>query len=169
MDEQSGLRGWVSRFLSHDSGPLLQFIKYGIAGGAATVTHIVLFFLVGWKLFPCLTEDDIMVRLLGVTPMVAESGRALNAGLSNGVAFMFSNAVAYILNVLFVFKPGRHHWAVAVVLFYLVSGVSMSLGTGVQTLLIAQYDLTTTVAFVANLVAALLINYAMRRFVIFNG
>jgi putative flippase GtrA len=56
-----------------------------------------------------------------------------------------------------------------IALFYLVSGVSFALGTGLQTWMIAHFGIQTTIAFSANLVTALLINYAMRKFVIFNG
>lgn len=159
----------VKRFLSKDAGRVAQFIKYGMAGGGATLTHIVVFFLLGWHLLPCLTEDDIMVRLLGVAPEVVVQGRALNAALATGLAFVVSNAVAYTLNVLFVFKSGRHHWLTEIGLFYAVSGVSIAIGTVLQSVLIARYDIMTTLAFGTNLITALLINYAMRKYFIFNG
>jgi putative flippase GtrA len=68
-----------------------------------------------------------------------------------------------------VFHRGRHHWLLEIGLFYAVSGVSLVIGTTLQTALIGHFGLTTTVAFGANLVTALLINYAMRKFVIFKG
>jgi putative flippase GtrA len=80
-----------------------------------------------------------------------------------------SNLVCYLINIAWVFEPGRHHWLVEISLFYLVSGISFAIGTGLQTWLIAQFGLQTTLAFGANLVTALLINYAMRKFVIFKG
>ena len=166
MQRQRLLKQW----LGHEASPLVQFIKYGMAGGLATLTHVIVFFLLGWRLLPCLTEDDIMVRLLGVAPgAVAETRRALNAAIANGLAFILSNGVAYTLNVLFVFKGGRHNRWVEIGLFYAVSGISMLVGTLLQSLLIARYDMMTTLAFGANIVTALMINYAMRKFVIFHG
>ena len=160
----------IRKHLSHDAHPVVQFIKYGIAGGLATATHIVTFFLCGWFLLPCLTQDDITVRLLGLTaPVLSESVRAWNAGFSNAVAFVLSNSVAYILNRLFVFKPGKHHWAVEFLLFFAVSGVSMVIGTAIQTFLITNQGIQTTLAFGANILTALFINYGMRKFVIFKG
>lgn len=169
-------RGWLSRrlaalrwFLSHDAGAMAQFIKYGFAGGTATVVHISLFFLIGWRLFPSLTADDWMVRLFNISPgMVDESRRALNAAISNALAFLVANAVAYVLNILFVFKKGRHHWFVEIGLFYAVSAVSVVIGTAFQSFLIARYGMMTTLAFGANTFSSLLINYTMRRFVIFK-
>jgi putative flippase GtrA len=85
------------------------------------------------------------------------------------LAFMIANMVAYILNIKFVFKPGRHHWLVEVGLFYAVSGVSMVLGTLLMWWLIRQFSMSTDIAFFANIVTAVLINYAMRKYVIFKG
>ncbi len=165
---EGSLRVMLKRFLGRDAGHLAQFIKYGMAGGVATLTHIVVFYALGWRLLPCLTADDLMVRLLRVAPVVVEN-RALNAAMATVLAFLVSNAVAYSLNVLFVFKNGRHHWVLEILFFYAVSGVSMLIGTTLQSLLIARYELMTTLAFGTNIIASLLINYAMRKFFIFKG
>ena len=160
----------IKKFLEHDTHPLVQFIKYGIVGGMATATHIVTFFLCGWFFLPCLTQDDITVRLLGLTvPAITEGTRAWNAGICNGFGFVIANVFCYIMNRLFVFKPGRHHVLVEFLLFFAVSGISAVLGTAIQTFLITQYGMQTTLAFGANIICALAINYAMRKFVIFKG
>ncbi len=160
----------LKKHLSHDAHPLVQFIKYGIAGGMATATHITAFFLCGWFLLPCLTQDDILVRLLGFTaPAISESVRAWHAGASNAAAFLVSNTLCYLLNRLFVFRPGRHPWVLEFLLFFAASGVSLVIGTVIQTVLITHQGMQTTLAFGANIVCALLINYAMRKFVIFKG
>ncbi len=171
--EAQGLSRWIAQvrfFLSHDAGVLAQFIKYGMAGGVASAAHISLFFLIGWRLFPSLTSDDWMVRLLGVSPgVVEESRRALNAAISTSIAFVISNALAYVLNVLFVFRKGRHRWIVEIAMFYAVSGISILVGTLLQSILIYRYGVMTTLAFGTNMISALLINYTMRRYVIFKG
>ena len=160
---------WIRLFLRHDAGPVSQFIKYGMAGGVATAVNIGLFYLLGWRLLPCLTEDDIMVRLLNVAPAaVPEARRALNAAIANTAAFLISNAVAYILNVMFVFKGGRHRWLVEIGLFYAVSGISFAVGVSLQSLLIARYDVMTTVAFGTNILSALMINFLVRKYLIFR-
>jgi len=160
----------IKKHLRHDAHPAVQFIKYGIAGGMATATHIVTFFLFGFFLLPCLTQTDITVKLLGLTaPAISEATRAWNAGFCNALAFLVSNTLCYVLNRLFVFKPGRHHWTLEFLLFFAVSGVSMVIGTAIQTFLITHQGLQTTTAFGANIVCALFINYAMRKFVIFKG
>ena len=160
----------LKRYLGHEAGPLVQFIKYGLVGGVATATQIVVFFLLGFRLLPCLTRDDIIVRLLGLSvPAITESVRAWNAGWCNALGFLVSNTLCYLLNRIFVFKPGRHRWIVEFLLFFAVSGISLFLGTALQTLLIARYGAQTSLAFGANIASALAINYAMRKFVIFKG
>jgi putative flippase GtrA len=166
---QTGMPDW-KRLLSHDSGPAVQFVKYVIAGGAATVTHVVCFYLTAWFLFPCLGPGDAFVRFLGLTvPDLTDAVRARHSLYANGLAFVFSNLVAYLLNRWFVFRPGRHPWVLEILMFYAVSGISLSIGSSLMGILIARYGTQTTIAFGANIVSSLLINYAMRRFVIFKG
>ena len=160
----------ISGFLSHDASPLAQFIKYVLAGGIATASHILTFFLVGFYLFPCVNQDDILVRLLRFrAPEVDESRRARHAVYSNIVAFFVSNTVCYIINRLFVFQPGRHSMVVEFLLFLLVSAVSMTIGSAVMGELIKRLRMQTTYAFGANLVSSLAINYVMRKFFVFQG
>lgn len=160
----------LENLLSHDAGAWAQFVKYALAGGIATVTHILVFHLVGWRLIPCLQDRDPFVRLLGVRiPEVDTRRRARNSMGANVIGFLVSNAVAYLLNRLFVFEPGRHSLLVEIALFYAVSAVSVVLGTGIMGWLIRRFGMLTTLAFFANLFTALMINYAMRKFFIFNG
>jgi putative flippase GtrA len=150
---------------------VLQFVRYGISGGAATAVHLTIFYAMAIWILPALSADDPMIRLLGVSApdLLSDAVRAKRAAVDTAVAFILSNLTAYILNVLWVFKRGRHHWALEILMFYLVSGVSLLIGTGMQTWLIAHMGLTTTVAFGTNLITSLAINFAMRKFVIFKG
>jgi len=160
----------LKQFTSKEHGPLVQFIKYGIGGVAATTVHIVIFSLMAWLVLPALTSRELVVRLFDLqVPEIPDAVRAQRAAIDNVVAFLFSNLTAYLINILWVFKRGRHHWAVEILFFYAVSGVSLLIGTLLQTWLIQHYGLTTTVSFGANLVTALFINFAMRKFVIFKG
>ena len=157
-------------YLSHDAPPFVQFVKYGLAGGVATATHILTFFAAGFLLFPCVTADDPLVKLFGLAaPLVDETLRARNAVFSNLVAFMVSNTVCYIINRMFVFKPGRHHVVIEFLLFLAVSAVSMTVGTTLMGLLIRNFGIQTTYAFGANILSSLAINYVMRKFFVFKG
>ena len=164
------LKERFNHYLSHDAPPLVQFIKYGMAGGIATVTHVFMFFLAGFLLFPCVAESDPLVKLFGLAaPAVNEALRAKNAVFSNICAFFVSNTVCYIINRLFVFRPGRHHVVIEFFLFLAVSAVSMVIGTTLMGVLIQHFSVETTYAFGANIFSSLAINYVMRKFFVFKG
>ncbi len=160
----------LNDFLSRDASPLVQFIKYALAGGIATGVHILTFFLIGFFLFPCVNKEDILVRLFRLkAPEVDEKLRARHAVFSNICAFFVSNTVCYVINRLFVFQPGRHSLVVEFLLFLVVSAVSMTIGTTVMGELIKRLRMQTTYAFGANLISSLAINYVMRKFFVFQG
>ena len=164
------LKERFDHYLSHDAPPLVQFIKYGVAGGIATVTHVFVFFLAGFLLFPCVAESDPLVKLFGLmAPAVDEALRAKNAVFSNIAAFLVSNTVCYIINRLFVFRPGRHHVVIEFLLFVGVSAVSMAVGTTLMGVLIQRFGIETTYAFGINILSSLAINYVMRKFFVFKG
>jgi putative flippase GtrA len=160
----------IDQFLGHDSANLLQFIKYAIGGCVATATHIIIFHLVAWKIFYALQADDWFVRVFKVPiHQLDDAARSRNSMLGNGAAFIISNFVAYLINIYWVFVPGRYRWVIEIALFYLVSGVAIAIGTSIMGVLIKRFGMLTTYAFGSNLIAALLINYAMRKYFIFNG
>ena len=160
----------LDQLTGHEAGPLVQFIKYAIGGALATATHILVFHLAAWKFWPALQANDWAVKLfrLSVT-QEDDATRSRNSMLDNGVAFLLSNFVAYEINIHWVFHAGRYPWYIEIGLFYLVSGVSICIGTILMGYLIRRYGVRTTYAFLTNLATALLINYGMRKFVIFNG
>ncbi len=152
------------------SSPLIQFIKYGISGGVATVVHIIIFHILAWKIFPSLQKQDLVVALLGLSVTEVDvATRSINSMLSNGTAFICSNMVAYLMNIIWVFEPGRHNRFVEISLFYVVSGTSVAIGTALMGFLIRYFGMQTTYAFSANIVSSVMINYLMRKFIIFKG
>ncbi|PID76928.1 MAG: hypothetical protein CSB24_04075 [Deltaproteobacteria bacterium] len=149
---------------------LIQFIKYALAGGFATLVHIGIFHLVGWKMLPCLQEGDHLVRLLNLKlKELPESSRAKNSMIANAIAFVISNLAAYITNIIWVFEPGRHQIIIEIMLFYAVSGISVLIGTALMGFIIKRFGLLTTYAFGANIFTAVMFNYALRKFFIFQG
>ena len=160
----------IDQLLGNEAGNVVQFIKYGISGCIAVAAHILVFHLVAWKIFFALQSNDWFVRFFNLPIRDLDNAtRSQNSMMSNVVAFMISNLVAYIINVYWVFVPGRYHWIVEVLLFYLVSGAALVIGTAIMGFLIRRFGMLTTYAFGSNILAALLINYAMRKFFIFKG
>lgn len=163
------MRNLVQQFFRREAHPIVQFIKYGLAGGLATFVDVILFYTLSWRVLPALTSDDQMVRLLGlsITP-ITEAIRLRNYVFDRTITFMFSNLMAYVVNALWVFTPGRHSRAREIGLFYLVSGISYLIGTGLSAWIIHR-GATTTTGYAVNMVCSLMINYVCRKFIIFKG
>jgi putative flippase GtrA len=160
----------IDQLFGNETGNLIQFVKYAISGGIATITHIFVFHLVAWKLFYALQANDWFVRIMKLrVHQINHSARARNAIKANTVTFIASNFVAYLINIYWVFVPGRHHWVVQLSLFYVVSGVALAAGTAVMVFLIRRFGMLTSHAFGASIFAGVMINYAMRKFFIFAG
>jgi len=157
------------QFRGREHGPLVQFIKYGIGGAVATAVHVLLFYTLSALFLPALNPGDALAQALHL-PVVAVSDaiRARNSAVNNVVAFLFSNLTAYLINVAWVFESGRHARWLEVGFFYGVSGLSVLVGSALMALLIHQFGLTTSVAFFANVLASLAINFVLRKYLIFK-
>lgn len=158
----------LKQFTQREADLHIQFIKYAIAGGIATVVDMVTFFLCAWLLLPALKADEHLVQLLGlhVTPL-ADSVRAVHYAVDMVIAFFFSNTTAYIIDVLWVFHPGRHSRWKEFTLFFAVSATAMVVGTALGAGMIKWFGLGAAISYVAKAVAALAINYAGRKFFVF--
>lgn len=160
----------LQQFTGREAGPLVQFIKYALAGGVATAVDIAVFYLVAWKLIPALREDDPVVRRLKLTVQpVTEAQRSSRFVVVTLIAFLFSNLTAYLINIFWVFEPGRHAWWIELLLFYAVSGISIFLGAGIGWVMIKWFHLSTTASYASKMIASLLINFICRKFIIFKG
>lgn len=150
--------------------PLIQFVKYGFAGGLATLVNIIAFTLAAWFLFPCFTADDPILTLLHVTPPpVDESSRALYASYANFTGFIVSDVFCYLVNRRFVFVPGRMKVWAEFLSFTAVAGLAILVGTGLMYALVRWLGIATSYGFLANMIASALFNYVFRKFVIFRG
>jgi len=150
-------------FKSTDAHPLVQFIKYGICGGIAFATSIAIWLLLAYTIFPCV--DGMVID--GET--ISDELRAKNFTIANIVAWFIANLVAYVTNVLWVFKVGRHSRWVEFLLFTLASGLATACGIALGHWLITGFGLHSFIAQFANVVMAVLINYTARKFFVFNG
>ncbi len=160
----------MEQLFSRDTHWFVQFMKYSLAGGIATLTDVFVFYLLAWRAIPALKEDDIAHRILRLKiKPVAEERRARNFVVNTAIAFFFSNLVAYILNYLWVFEPGRHTLYMEIVLFYTVSLVSVALGAAIGWAMIKFMKFSTTTSYIGRILAALLINFVCRKFIVFRG
>lgn len=169
----------LKKVLSHDASPIVQFIKYGIVGVLSTLIQILVFYIAACTFLKCLTQDDVFLKFLdmlgaatsnlAVNDSDSDSVRAFRAAVATGIGFFFANIFCWIMNRLFVFKPGRHFWLVELVLFFCVSLAALSAGIVVQTVLINYAGWTTSSAFIIEIFSSFIINYVMRKFFIFKG
>lgn len=166
------MAGWrmVRRFLSHDSGPFAQFVKYGVIGVLSTCVQMIGFYLLAATCLKCLGADDWAVRFLGLPSVEVSDGlRAFRAAVATAGGFTVANIFCWIMNRLFVFKPGKFRWYVEFLMFFGVAALATVVALGVQSLLIKYFGMMTTAAVIVEVVASFLMNFFVRKFVIFKG
>jgi putative flippase GtrA len=166
------MAGWrmVRRFLSHDSGPFAQFVKYGAIGVLSTCVQMIGFYLLAATCLKCLGADDWAVRFLGIPSVEVSDGlRAFRAAVATAGGFTVANIFCWIMNRLFVFKPGKFRWYVEFLMFFGVAALATVVALGVQSLLIRYFGMMTTAAVIVEIVASFLMNFFVRKFVIFKG
>lgn len=141
---------------SRDAHPMLQFIKYGICGLGAFITHQVIWGVLSLWVLPC------------IDPAIPQETRALNSTINNSIAVLFSTAVAYITNILWVFKSGRHSRTVEILSFFGIGVISFAGGLMAGPWLIKAFGINTLVAQLSMAVTSVLINFVCRKFFIFK-
>ena len=153
--------------LSNEAGPFAQFVKYGIVGVMATCVQTGIFYI--------LAADDWAVRLLGL-PSVAFTGeeawyasRGMLAAAATAVGFVVANIFCWLMNRWFVFKPGKFRWYVELGMFFGASTLATVIALGVMKFLIDQFGMMTTLAVVVEVIVSFLVNFFIRKFVIFKG
>ena len=160
----------VRRFLSHDSGALAQFVKYGVIGVLSTCVQMGVFYVLAATALKCLGPDDWAVRFLGLPAVSVGAGvRAFRAAVATAIGFTVANIFCWLMNRLFVFKPGRYRWYVEFSLFFGVAALATVVALGVQSLLIKYAGLMTTMAVIVEVIVSFFFNFFIRKFIIFKG
>jgi putative flippase GtrA len=161
----SGLRVFICRpfmtlvkqLLSRDAHPFVQFVKYGISGVTALVTHYVLFNALIWAFWPQLND-------LTVDPW----DRAVGGLFPTFLVFLVTNALVYYLNTKWVFTQGRHSPIKEFLLFTLINLPGAFAGALGQAALIRYFNWSTQEAVIGFVVPNALINFICRKFFIFK-
>lgn len=148
----------------------IQFFKYALCGGTATLTDYAVSFLIAWIWLPALNGNELLVQLFDLQiNAVSDDIRLKNFIIGSIIAFMAANLVAYILNVLFVFKAGKHDRWKEIGLFYLVSAMSVGIGVAIGASLIPSLGLPHDYSYIAKIISTTLINFVARKYIIFRG
>jgi putative flippase GtrA len=148
---------------------VLQFFKYGLCGGLATVVDIAIFYGLALFVFPALGETDVMIRVLGDFARIADSAAQMerNFVVNSIMAFVGSNVIAYVLNVWLVFHSDKDSRHKELVLFFAVSGVSIVIGISLGWLLVRLTGVASW-GYLMKVISSLLINYAGRKIFVFK-
>ena len=160
----------VKKILREKDHPGIQFLKYMTCGGIAFFVDFSVFYYIAIKVLPALTPDDLVAQLLGLDlEPISRHARLTHYWICIFSGFVASNIVAYILNVLFVFKGGKHKVHHEIALFFAVSTGAFVLSSVTGDLLIRFLEVQTTVSKLTAIFFATLVNYTGRKFFIFHG
>ncbi len=133
---------------------------------------MVVFYLLAWLAFPCLTDGDPATRLLEMMGLsirlVSPEILVRNYWIIKVFCFFASNITVYILNVLYVFESGRHRRHHEVLLFFMISLFVFLGGTWLGAFLIEPVGWHTTYAYLFVLALGVVTNYALRKFMVFK-
>ncbi len=154
---ENDLRAIVAALNRRDVHPVIQFMKYGICGVTALIVQAVVYFALSRWGLPAL-ESNAPDR----------SVRADHALINTAIAFVFSNATAYLLNARWVFTPGRHSRVTEFLVFTLVNAPGAIGGAAVHDWLIRSLGWPPLAAFAGFVLPNVLINFACRKFFIFQ-
>lgn len=160
-------------FLQDKENTHAQFIKYLFCGGITFVVDVLVFFMMAWIILPSLREGDPFGSIIGILGgqirVVPEDILLRNFVFNKIVAFLSSNTVAYITNIIFVFNGGKHQKLKEVFLFYALSTFSFVVFTWLSRMLIAQFDWQVTWAYFFVFTCAMVANFTMRKKLVFKG
>lgn len=149
--------------ISRDAHPLVQFVKYGLCGVFAAVTHNGIMVALSLTLYPAgqgmLVDDQ----------PISDALRSHNLVLNNALAWPFGTLVAYWLNIAFVFTPGRHSKLTEMAMFWVVSAIGFFPGAFVVQWLAEDMKLPSTVAQLGFVFTSVAVNFLTRKFVIFKS
>jgi putative flippase GtrA len=150
-------KGLRQTTLCREAPFLIQFGKYGICG-ILSVVVLGLMIVAGEFLFPEFFNEDL----------VSPETRARNNIVLHLIAFIPSNFTAYFLNRWLVFTPGRHSFTRELILFSIISVTSFGAGELLQYHLIINYGTKQALAHASFVVSSALVNFACRKFLVFE-
>lgn len=147
-----------------------QFVKYASVGVLSTYVQSVVFYFLASTCLLCLAQGDWAVEHFSLPCAdVSDSVRAFRFAAATAMGFVVANVICWVLNRLFVFKPGKFRWYVEVSLFFGVSLLATLIALGVSSLLIRLFGLMTTIALVLEIAVSFFMNFFLRKFFIFRG
>jgi putative flippase GtrA len=140
---------------------VIQFIKYGVCGFIAFVTHNGIALWLSRTVFPSMAGLPAVAAL-------TQAQMARNQIYANLVALAVSNLVAYLTNILWVFTGGRHHRVLEFIMFTAVNVISGAAGILSGPYLREHLGTSWLIAQATLIVTSALVNFACRKFYVFQ-
>jgi putative flippase GtrA len=144
-------------FHSREAPPAIQFLKYGVSGVGALIVHTSIYLGLIYVVWPELNDRTMDPWL-----------RAKSTFLPTAIAFIFSNAFVYWLNMKWVFTPGRHSPVKEFLFFTVVNLPGALCGTLAQAGLVYFFHWPKWAALAGFILPNVLINFLCRKFFIFQ-
>jgi len=157
------LKTILARIRERNVPGLIQFAVYGFCGVAATVVFLTIVVTLSKTINPA--YEGMIVN----GEKISDSLRAKNLLINNTIGFFIANIVAYVMNILLVFKSGRHHPVMEFFYFTLISVVAFALSQVAGPWLVQQFGVPTNVAIMTNTASSMLLNFAGRKFFVFKS
>jgi putative flippase GtrA len=162
----------LNQFLKNKQSVQGQILKYVLCGGMSVLVDQGTFYVLAWLVFPCLRATDPVARMLSVAGFtVQEVGEAeleRNYWIIKSICFLVSNTVVYMLNVLFVFEAGRHRKSLEILLFFGSSSFQFFF-IWLGGMLITKFNWEVTYSNIAMLLTAMMVNFIIRKKLVFKG
>ena len=162
----------IATFLRGKDSPVAQVVKYIFCGGLSVVVDQLTFYVLAWLVWPCLRLSDPVARLMvwaGFTVReVGEAELERNYWIIKCICFLLANAVVYTLNVMFVFKAGRYRKPVEILLFF-GSSLFQFFFIWLGGILITVFNWEVTYSNICMLLTSLMVNFVVRKKVVFKG
>ena len=159
-------------FLHHKDNFYTQFIKYVFCGGISVLVDQLVFYALAWRAFPALRLSDPVAKLLALVGLevqeVTEDQLRLNYWIIKVICFVASNAVVYLLNVLFVFNTGRHKKGIEILLFF-GSSLFQFFFIWLGGVLIIRFGWEVTYSNITMLMTSMVVNFMVRKKVVFKS
>jgi len=133
-----------------------QWVRYLVAGAIAAGVDLAVFHLLAVYVFPCVDQS------------LGENVRSSRFMLDKTIAFLIANATSYTMNSRWVFTPGRHRKVAEIALFFGVSLLSYGCGMQFGRTLIVSFDAPSHVAAIACIGLATVMNFTIRKTVVFR-
>jgi putative flippase GtrA len=147
----------VRLFHSREAPPAIQFLKYAICGVGALIVHTSVYLGLIYLVWPELND-----------PKMDDWLRAKSTFAPTAIAFLFSNAFVYWLNMKWVFTPGRHSPVKEFLLFTVVNLPGALCGSLAQAGLVYFLHWPKWAALAGFILPNVLINFICRKFFIFQ-